>query len=199
MFSGNGIEDTLASASCFGFWIWGFLKHTHPVWLYTSPQTKGRFVFPYPDPPKWCCSPIWGAMGKGRNGRQAEATLFPQLPNHSRDRPTNLTLGAETHWKLSGSILSPNIWRNQVSENRELDSSQTAEPEWAEPYWVFSLSFKMSQPQVKVKLQLLLNHVFIISEHHNFLRVVSTPSWLSKWNLSFCPGIRNPEKMSSQE
>ena len=46
MFSGNGIEDTLASASCFGFWIWGFLKHTHPVWLYTSPQTKGRFVFP---------------------------------------------------------------------------------------------------------------------------------------------------------
>lgn len=77
--------------------------------------------------------------GLGEKGEMEDKLRPPSFHNfQQQQRQTNLTLGPETHQKLSGSILSPNIWRNQVHKNQELDSSQRADPEWAETYWFFS-------------------------------------------------------------
>ena len=69
---------------------------------------KTVLVCLYPDSPKACCSLIQGVGGRSRERKLSRGCPL-SITLQSQHSQTHLTLGAETRWGLSGSILLLNI------------------------------------------------------------------------------------------
>lgn len=122
-------------------------------------------------------------------GWEKQGEVEQRLPSfynpcsHSMDPSPHLEL--QTHWGLSSSILLLNIWRNQAQGSQELDTSQTARPEQAEPECFSSplrrLTLKWKQKPASIK------SCFVSSLRTTTLdRFVSTPSW---WSRQISPAV----------
>ena len=154
--------------------------------------SKGQICL-YPDSPKACCSLIQGVGGRSRERKLSRGCPL-SITLQSQHSQTHLTLGAETRWGLSGSILLLNIWRNQASGKSRAwhKPDSRAGTSWTR---VFFPLLEDASPSSESETIASIKSCFVSSLRTTTLdRFVSTPSWWSKWNLSCCPGIRNPEK-----
>lgn len=86
-----------------------------------------------------------------------------RLPSFCNFPATAQTDQSHTQLSHTGGYLAQSFYRiyEEIMPQTSQDPSQTAEAEQAEPQYFFPLSLKRPQPQVKVKLQLLLNYVFL--------------------------------------